>query len=228
MQISFQDMLDQSVFHHGRLCPRQVLGVRIGMLAGTLLGIDLPQREKRLLAIVETDGCFVDGVSAATNCRVGRRTMRVKDLGKVAASFVDLSTGEAIRIAPLSTSRAAANRYAPFEPDNWHQQLLGYQIAPDEQLFSWRKIILHEPIETYISKPGMRVICRICQEEIMNEREVLVDGNFLCQTCAGDSYYSIAGQNRLSAFQQEEILIREISERSSCSILDETKLCCTG
>jgi formylmethanofuran dehydrogenase subunit E len=78
---------------HPRLCPRQVLGARIGLQAGALLGLDLPRADKRLLALVETDGCFADGVSVATGCWLGRRTLRLLDYGRVAAMLVDISTG---------------------------------------------------------------------------------------------------------------------------------------
>ena len=83
------DLLAQSSVLHRHLCPRQVLGVRMGLLAAELLSLDLPQTDKRLLTIVETDGCFTTGLSVATNCWVGRRTLRVEDYGKVAATFVD-------------------------------------------------------------------------------------------------------------------------------------------
>ena len=106
---TLDELLVESSARHRHLCPRQVLGVQMGRLAADLLGLDLPQDDKRLLTIVETDGCFTTGLSVATNCWVGRRTMRVEDYGKVAATFVDTQTEQAIRIAP-SPARAATGR----------------------------------------------------------------------------------------------------------------------
>jgi formylmethanofuran dehydrogenase subunit E len=60
-----------------------VLGVRIGLAAGEALDLDLPRADKRLLMLVETDGCFADGVSVATGCWLGRRTLRLVDYGRV-------------------------------------------------------------------------------------------------------------------------------------------------
>jgi len=94
------ELLDASAALHQHLCPRQVLGVRLGMLAGQLFELDLPQTDKRLLAIVETDGCAADGIAVAAGCWVGRRTLRVEDYGKVAATFADTETGRTLRIAP--------------------------------------------------------------------------------------------------------------------------------
>jgi formylmethanofuran dehydrogenase subunit E len=96
------EVLAESSALHRHLCPRQVLGVQMGLLAAGLLDLDLPQHDKRLLTIVETDGCFTTGLSMATNCWVGRRTMRVEDYGKVAATFVDTTCDTAIRVVPGS------------------------------------------------------------------------------------------------------------------------------
>src|SRR5512147_1061230 len=110
--LPLDELLAASATHHHRICPRQVLGVRIGLLAGRVLEIPLPQPEKRLLAIAETDGCFVDGISAATGCYVGRRALRIEDYGKTAATFVDTLTEQTIRIAPRGDIRELAWEYA--------------------------------------------------------------------------------------------------------------------
>lgn len=103
--------------HHDHLCPRQVLGVRMGMYAAELFQLDLPQRDKRLFVFVETDGCLIDGIAVATGCWLGNRTMRVMDYGKCAATFVDTQTERAIRITPTRESRTRALAYAPDAPD---------------------------------------------------------------------------------------------------------------
>ncbi len=133
--LTLADLLEASSQLHRHLCPRQVLGVRMGMYAGEILNLDLPQSDKRLYTIVETDGCSSDGVAVATNCWVGRRTMRVEDYGKVAATFVDTKTGEAIRIVPRCEARQLAFDFAPEAKNKWEAQLLGYQQMPNEMLF---------------------------------------------------------------------------------------------
>ena len=110
---TLQACIDQLSEVHQHLCPKQVLGVRIAMLAAQWHGVELPQADKRLFAFVETDGCFADGVAAGSGCSVGHRTMRVEDYGKVAATFADAQTGAAVRIHPHPRSRVIAQRYAP-------------------------------------------------------------------------------------------------------------------
>src|SRR5262245_18888088 len=113
------ELLAQTSALHDHLCPRQVLGVRMGLHAAAVLDLNLPQTGKRLLTIVETDGCFADGVSVATNCWLGRRTLRCVDHCKVAATFVDTLTGGAVRMHPVPAARALAARYAPTAVDRW-------------------------------------------------------------------------------------------------------------
>lgn len=178
--------------NHRRLCPRQVLGARMGLLAAGLLGLELPQSDKRLLTIVETDGCFVDGISAASGCAVGRRTLRVEDYGKIAATFVDTQEERAVRIAPRLDVRELAQRYAPEARSRWEGQLLGYQRMPDEALLRCQWVTLNTPIAALLGKAGVRVPCDLCGEEIINRREVMLGRANLCRACAGESYYRAA------------------------------------
>jgi formylmethanofuran dehydrogenase subunit E len=187
-----ENLLKLSAESHHRLCPRQVLGLRMGLYAGSLLDLQVPCWDKRLHAFMETDGCAVDGVTAATACSVGRRTMHVLDFGKIAATFVDRDTLKAIRIHPNPQARQWARRYAPDAPDDWHAYLLGYQVMPDEELLVWRPVQLTVSLEAIISREAVRAVCERCGEEIFNEREVRSNGlTTLCRACAGEMYYSI-------------------------------------
>ena len=205
------ELLRQAGALHSHICPRQVIGVRAGMLAARLFYVELPQREKRLFAFVETDGCFTDGVAVASGCSLGKRTMRLVDYGKVAVTFVDTRTGKAVRVWANPTARERAWKYAPDAPDSWHAQLEGYKKMPTCELLLFEEVRLLVPIEAIISQPGLRAVCEACGEEIMNEREVVGDrrwtvdgrrwtdepgekGRVLCRYCAGlDRYYEVGG-----------------------------------
>lgn len=186
---SLTDLLNASSALHRHLCPRQVLGVRMGLLAGRALGLALPQSDKRLLTFVETDGCFVDGIEVATGCSVGHRTLRIEDYGKIAATFVDVKTGHAVRITPHLEARARARVYAPAERRHYFAQLEAYQVMPDDELLSIRTVRLAMPVEAIVSRAGVRINCAFCGEEIINEREVEVAGTTMCRACAGRAYY---------------------------------------
>ncbi len=186
---TLDQLLAESAALHHHLCPRQVLGAQMGRLVADLLDLDLPQSDKRLLTIVETDGCFTTGLSVATNCWVGRRTMRVEDYGKVAATFVDTETGQAIRIAPSPTARERAAAFAPEAQNRWDAMLLGYQRMAPAGLFVWQPVTLTTPVAVIVSSAGCRAVCDHCGEEILNEREVLQGGLTLCRHCALGGYY---------------------------------------
>lgn len=188
---TLDEFLAESAGLHRHLCPRQVLGVQMGRLAAELLDLDLPQSDKRLLTIVETDGCFTTGLSVATNCWVGRRTLRVEDYGKVAATFVDTQTGRAIRIAPNPTARQTAAAYAPTATNRWEAMLLGYQRMAFAELFTWRPVVLTTPVAELVSRAGHRAGCDRCGEEILNEREVVLGSLTLCRHCAYGGYYHL-------------------------------------
>jgi formylmethanofuran dehydrogenase subunit E len=199
--MNIQPLLEKSVREHSHLCPRQVLGVRLGLAGMKALGFDSPPANKQLLVIAETDGCFIDGLSAATNCTVGHRTLRVEDYGKVAAVFIDVATSRSIRVAPLLDVRLRAYAFASDEPDRYVAQLKAYQSLPDEEMFSCAAVRLFRSIESIISQPGMRAICSICGEEIMNEREIHRDGKSLCRACAEKPYYEAVGKYEMLLYK---------------------------
>jgi formylmethanofuran dehydrogenase subunit E len=186
-----QTLLEYSANRHTHLCPRQVLGVRLGLAGAATLSIEVPQTKKRLLTIVETDGCFADGVEVATGCTLGHRTLRVEDYGKIAATFVDTYSGRAIRVAPHLDVRQKACNYAPHEQRRYFAQLDGYQVMPIEELVNVQEVQLSAPIAEILSRAGVRVNCSFCGEEIINQREIMIDDQALCKSCAGTSYYRL-------------------------------------
>jgi formylmethanofuran dehydrogenase subunit E len=187
-----QTILDLSSSWHKHLCPRQVLGARIGLAGAAALGLVIPRQDKRLLAIVETDGCFTSGLEAATGCSVRHRTLRVADYGKIAATFVDVKTGTAVRVAPQLDIREKALAYAPEEKKHYFAQLVGYQHMPDQALLTVQPVYLTTPIEEIVSRAGVRANCAICGEEIMNEREVWRGNKPLCRACSQPAYYAVS------------------------------------
>jgi formylmethanofuran dehydrogenase subunit E len=187
--MTLEEILQQSAVRHKHLCPRQVLGARMALYAAEILGLELPRADKRLLVISETDGCAVDGLIAATACRVGSRTLRILDLGKVAATFTDTHTETSIRLVPLRKARSMAGEYAPQARNRWETMLRGYQVMPFDQLFTVQFVQLNSSLAEIISRPGKKAVCETCGEEIINGRELLKDGVIRCRSCAGNGYY---------------------------------------
>lgn len=191
IMVDLKTLLEKSSQEHAHLCPRQILGVRLGLMGLKALGFVEPPAKKRLLTILESDGCFADGVSAASGCTVGHRTLRVEDLGKTAAVFVDTLTGKMVRVAPVLDLRTRALGYAPDESRHYFAQMQAYKVMPDEEMFTLCPIRLNRPVEEIVSRAGVRTCCELCGEEIINQREVVRDGLTLCKTCANEGYYQL-------------------------------------
>jgi formylmethanofuran dehydrogenase subunit E len=190
----FRKVLYTSAKQHQNLCPRQVLGIRMGLYGMTVLGIKLDaepydNKRKRLFVFVETDGCAADGISAATACTVGHRTLRVEDYGKLAVTLADTVTKEAVRVRPNPEARQLAQAYPMEAKSRWHRYLSAYRLLSDEQLLEAVPIQLTVCLEAIISSAQKRAVCEQCSEEIMNGREVSDNGRTFCRSCAGMSYY---------------------------------------
>ena len=181
--------LERSSERHTRLCPRQVLGVRMGLAGIAILGRSSLEGERGVLSFIETDGCFADGIEAASGCSVGHRTMRLQDCGRVAATFVDIASGRAVRIAPRSDARTRAAVLVPGEPRHYYAQLQAYQVMPLDELFRVEDVELQFDLAALVGRGGLRVDCASCGEEVINGREQYMASGALCPMCAGGAYY---------------------------------------
>lgn len=191
--LSLDDYIRESEKAHGHLCAGQVLGVRMAMLGLAKLGIDDPRGKdrKRLVTFVEIDRCATDAVAVVTGCRLGKRALKFRDWGKVAATFVDVASARAFRIAARESSKALARSMHPEIADKNQQQMLAYREMPDEELFDVQEVQVELPPEEFPGYKGERVVCDICGEGINFRREVRREGRVLCRACAGESYYRV-------------------------------------
>ncbi len=192
---SLDEYLRDAEQAHGHLCAGQVLGVRLAMLGLVKLGIDDPsgnkQDRKRLVTFVEIDRCATDAVAVVTGCRLGKRALKFRDWGKVAATFVDVSTGKAIRIAAKESSKALARQMHPEIADKNQQQMLAYREITDDDLFTTQWVKVDLPPEEFPGYKGERVVCEACGEGINFRREVRSEEKVLCRACAGERYYEL-------------------------------------
>jgi formylmethanofuran dehydrogenase subunit E len=188
---SLDDYLKDAEQAHGHLCAGQVLGVRMAMLGLEKLGIDDPRGKdrKRLVTFVEIDRCATDAVAVVTGCRLGKRALKFRDWGKVAATFVDVTSGKAVRVAAKESSKALARAMHPEFADKNQQQMLAYREMRQDDLFDVQWVSVELSPEEFPGYKGERVVCEQCGEGINFRREVRRDGKVLCRACAGERYY---------------------------------------
>jgi formylmethanofuran dehydrogenase subunit E len=189
---SFDELLRDAEEAHGHLCAGQILGVRMAMLGLELLGIEDPRGKdrKRLITYVEIDRCMTDAVAVVTGCRLGKRALKFRDWGKVAATFVDLESGKAVRIAAKESSKALARQMHPEIESKNQQQMLAYREMPIEDIFSVQWVKVSVPPQELPGYKGERIVCAECGEGINFQREVKRDDRILCQSCAGGKYFT--------------------------------------
>jgi len=205
MPASLDSLLHEAEIAHGHLCAGQVLGVRMAMLALTRLGIDdrtlpdgsLNPDRKRLVTYIEIDRCATDAIAVVTGCRVGKRALKLRDFGKMAATFVDLDNKlddtddyKALRIVALETSKARARELYP-DLDKNAQQMQSYRELPDAELFSETWVRVSLPPSEFPGYKGERLACARCGEGVNFDRFVDRDGQRLCLACANPAtlYY---------------------------------------
>lgn len=189
---SIDELLERCEQSHGHLCAGQLLGVRMALLGCERLGIQNPRGadRKKLIVWVEIDRCMTDAVGAVTGTRLGKRTLKFLDYGKVAATFLNLDTGEAVRIVARESARELADQRHSEIASKKQRQMIAYREATDDELFSTSEVDMTVNEMDLPGHPRSRVICQECGEGVNDGRELnTVDNGALCQACAFGTYY---------------------------------------
>ncbi|MBW2143968.1 MAG: formylmethanofuran dehydrogenase [Deltaproteobacteria bacterium] len=215
---SFDELLNASATAHGHLCPGQVVGVRMAMLGCRLIDLDDPCRRdqiKKLIVYVEMDRCAADAVSHVTGVKLGRRSLKFMDYGIMAATFVNLETGNAIRVLSTEEARDLAPFYAPEISGKSLQQLEAYKRMPDSILFRVYQVQV-EVCEFDLPGPTRRKIsCCQCGQVVRDFREVNSDGKVLCRPCTQGTYFTNAKEITwpdINGSPQSDIRVKPKSE----------------
>ncbi len=178
---SFREDVERAVEYHGHLCSGQCIGVKMARLGLKTLGLDPEKNPKSISVYVECDRCPADAIGIVTGTRVGRRTFHAMDYGKVAATFVNLDTGEAVRI----------QRHTRRHPAEGEDLISFYENLPDEEMFKIQNVKVDLSPCNLPGKPVEVQICENCGEDITDSRHVIKDGKILCKACAGEGYYQL-------------------------------------
>jgi len=180
---TLQEDLEAAQAFHGHLCHGMVMGVRMARYGCRELGLDDPRSYRDLIVYVEMDRCASDAVACVTGVTLGRRRLKWMDYGKMAATFVDLASGRAVRLAPRPEVPHAGRDTDP---------LVLWNDWADDQLFTCTPVKMEVPPEDRPGRPLRTVECAGCGEKVQDGRERLVEGRALCRACAGEGYYSAA------------------------------------
>jgi formylmethanofuran dehydrogenase subunit E len=175
---SFKEDLDNAIAFHGHLCGGQIIGTRIARYALDYFGAYDSDEKPDLIAYVEADRCLADAITTVARLSLGRRRLKWMDYGKMAATFYNVKTGEAIRI-----------HTSDIRPSDDEDKVAFFEAIPDSQL------IIAEPVQVHLGpgdlpgKPQGTVQCSACGEKVHDHREVIREGLPYCKACAGEAVY---------------------------------------
>ena len=188
-----KDLLQQYKLTYGNICPGTLLALRMVVLGCALLGIEDPRGVDRdkLVVWVEIDRWLADAVEAVTGVRLGKRTLKFLDYGKLAATFLNRETGKAVRIVALESSRRLADLRHPEIEDKYERQMQAYREAAEEELFGIYDVEVHVRAKDLPGHPRSRVTCQKCGEGVNDGREISLPDNIrLCRSCIYGTYYT--------------------------------------
>ncbi len=196
-RLNFETLLRESVKIHGHLCPGQVLGVKMSILGLREIGVADPKGDDRksIMVFVEMDRCATDAVQSVTGCSLGHRTMKFMDYGKMAATFLNLKTGRAVRVVAKEESRQKATDLFPEIENRYEAQIEAYGIMTSEELFDLMEVRVKINPEDMPGRPLRRVQCSSCGEYVQDLRDVQRNGKAFCRSCADSGYYELIGRD---------------------------------
>lgn len=172
---------------------------KVGLLSGDVTLIDLRSREQQPATLnwpITSGYRLSTGPMARAEVRIGslavrlgKRTLKFRDYGKLAATFLNLETGRAVRVVALESSRDLASLKFGHLPTKKARQMEAYLTLPDSDLFEWYEVGVDLPEQDRPGHPLSRVACEECGEGINDRREVIRDERTLCRSCADGGYF---------------------------------------
>lgn len=195
----FQRLLDEAVRFHGHLCGGQIIGVRMAMAGLRELDIKDPRgrQGKDLVIFVEVDRCASDAIISVTGRTPGKRSIKIRDYGKMAATFIDTRSDRAVRVNVRPDSDEKTRRIAQTDlPQKEEKEayLAALAAMPEEDLLRIQAVSVELKPQDLPGKPLDTAACQKCGETVLDMRQVVLDGKVLCKPCArGSDYYAVEG-----------------------------------
>lgn len=180
-------MLKKAVDYHGHLCLGQVLGILLAERGMDAIGTS---NHKKMIVYVENDRCIADAIQISTGTRLGRRSMKLVNYGKMAATFINTKTDIAFRVWVSGKINHMIGKIS----SDTHKKAKQYDMllrAHSEDVVSGQRVNVKIPSEEMPGKPKITVKCKICSEKVMDGRHVTVDTEPQCIACARGPYYSV-------------------------------------
>lgn len=191
---------------HGHHCVGSALGIMAAHLAMKELGVEKVTGMEHVLAIVETNSCFSDGVQVVTGCTFGNNALIYRDYGKTTLTLIKRS-GEGVRVAIKPESGEVLKNRNPEAAELYRKVVTErkgtgedekrmlelnkkhcYDILsiPVEKVFTVERVKMEPPAR--YSRILESRMCDKCGEKVMETKTVTKDGQTYCIPCAEAEY----------------------------------------
>ena len=192
MDTEFERLLAEAVRFHGHLCEGQVIGVKMAVAALGELDIRDPRSALDLVIFSEIDRCPLDALISVVKRTPGKRSVKILDYGKTAATLADAVTGRGVRVSLRSDAYARVEAGARQQADPKAAAIAALKAMPAEELLSLARVRVFIPPEDRPGEFKGAALCEACGERIRDHKEVMRYGRVLCRPCAeGKAYYRV-------------------------------------
>ena len=196
---NYQILIERARNLHGEICPGVVLGTKMSMAAMKELGMDPTKHNKDLIVYVEIDRCITDAIQAITGCTLGQRNLKYRDYGKFIATFVDMATGRAIRVSARddkldscpgfwtwleNTIEQNENNTSDQEKKDIEAAVEKLSKMSEKELLKIEEVKIEVPENDIPGFPQYITICSICGEHVIDQKEFVIGGEIICESCA--------------------------------------------
>lgn len=203
------DLLLEAGQIHGHYCT----GLAMGVLAATRAMHEIREESfglENLIAIVENNNCFSDGIQFVTACTFGNNSLIFKDLGKQAFTL-SKRNGKAVRILEKPEAKTILRELVPEFTDSYEkviknrsqdlEEIAKFKTLGIEKAFAtlnveFNSLFTIENVEISIpeySPVYESYICENCLESTMSSRTIEKDSKHYCLNCSDSPYYQFDG-----------------------------------
>lgn len=185
----YKDLLEKAGEFHGDICGGIVMGTKLAIHGMENMGMTPGKKDKRLIVFTEIDRCISDAILSVTRTSLGKKSLKTMGYGKFAATFVNIDTGEAIRVIDLAANKKDSENDE--DEETIDELIERIAITPGEELFEIQKVTVKIGPNDLPGKPLEIAKCTDCGEVVMDGKHHLRGGRAYCTSCFEGSYYQL-------------------------------------
>jgi len=204
-----EQLLSKAAQMHGHYCPGLALGVIAATYATQKISVHSDGLED-LLAIVETNNCFSDGIQFVTACSFGNNSLIFKDFGKIALTITKRNK-KGFRVSLKADAKRYMQEISPLFSISYDKVIKKRKHSSSEiQQFkqqgtdkaftllnlNFNNIFNIYEIETEIpdyAPSHDSIVCQNCGESVMKSRVKEIKSRKLCIPCSNESFFQLDG-----------------------------------